>query len=403
MRVEARLFLGAGVALAAGACAAAGPAAGPAATNAFPVVSCAEGVPVVASSLAAGAQRSLILGRNADALTGAQAAVAAESGNPQHHFLLAQTQVAASDFAGADASFDRTEQLCAGFAGEIAMERERAWATAFQQGLTAFESGDTATAIGRWSSANEIYAGRPDGYYNLGVVYSQRGELAQAAAAYREALAVLDRMPADTSATEMANRNETRQNSLAGLLGVGARLFQQEDFTGAAELFQSLTVSDANSRDAWYNSALALYKLERWNDLVPVARRVQSFDPLNENARIILFNAYKGQAEAMGSPAGDPMRNSALAVLEEIDALPVFLDEIRFEAPEGGQPTLTGKVTGNAATTGQQVALTFTFFGPSGQVGTRPVTVMAPAKGQSATFSVPLPEGVVTSYSYRVG
>ncbi|HEX8276525.1 MAG TPA: tetratricopeptide repeat protein [Longimicrobiaceae bacterium] len=404
MRFHRGLFLAAGVSAVAGACAAAatgGAAAG--GTGAFPSVTCAEGVPVAPSPAAVAAQRSLLLNRSAEAHAAAQAAAAAEPGNPQNQFLLGQTAVATGNFEVADSAWDRAAQLCSGFEQEINQERERGWATAFQAGLEAYQANDTATAMASWQRANALWGNRPDAHYNLGVVYSQRGDLARATQAYRETLTIIDRMPADTSATEMATRAETRQNALAGLLSVGARQFQAEQYGPAIEVFRQLTTIDQNNRDAWYNYALALYKQERWADLAPIAQRVVQIDPLNENARIILFNAYKGQAEAAGqNTAGQrDMQNRALKVLEEVEALPVHVDEIRFESPEGGQPTLNGKVIGNKASAGTQVTLTFTFYGPTGQVGTQSTTVAAPAKGQSANFTVPLPAGqAVTSFSY---
>ncbi len=403
MRFDRRLFLALGASAVAGACAAAGTGAGGAGASSFPSVSCAEGVPVAPSAGAVTAQRSLLLGRSQEAFTGAQEAATAEPGNPQNQFLLGQTAVAVGNFDEADRAWDRAVELCPAFEAEVTLERERGWATAFQTGLEAYQQNDTATAVASWQRANELYTGRPDAYYNLGVVYSQRGDLAQAARAYREAITVVERMPADTSASEMASRAETRQNALSGLLSVGARQFQAEQFGPAIEVFQYLTSVDPNSRDAWYNYALALYKQERWADLAPVAQRVVQIDPLNENARIILFNAYKGQAEAaaQNTAAQRDLQNQALRTLEEVEALPVQVDEIRFESPEGGQPVLTARVTGNRANAGQQVTLTFTFYGPGGQVGTQTTTVAAPAKGQTTNLQVPLPQGqLVTSFSY---
>lgn len=407
MRFHRGLFLAVGASAVAGACAAAGTGAGGATTGAgaFPTVSCAAGVPVAPSAAAVTAQRTLLLGRSAEAFTGAQAAATAEPGNPQNQFLLGQAAVAAGNFEEADRAWDRAVELCPGFEAEIAPERERGWATAFQAGLEAYQQNDTATAMASWQRANSLYAGRPDAHYNLGVVYSQRGDLTRATAAYRETLSVLDRMAADTSATEMATRAETRQNALAGLLSVGARQFQAEQYGPAIEVFRQLTTIDQNNRDAWYNYALALYKQERWADLTPIAQRVVQIDPLNENARIILFNSFKGQAEAAEQARNTArqreIQNQALRVLEEVEALPVHVDEIRFDTPEGGQAVLTGKVIGNRANAGTQVTLNFTFYGPAGQVGTQSTTVAAPAKGQSANFTVPLPAGqTVTSFSY---
>lgn len=404
MRFDRRLFVVLGASAVAGACAAAGTGTGAGAAS-FPSVACAEGVSVTPSAEAVAAQRSLLLGRSDEAFTGAQAAATAEPGNPQHQFLLGQAAIAAGNFEAADQAFDRAVELCPAFEAEVAPERERGWATAFQAGLEAYQAGDTATAVASWQRSNALYEGRPDAFYNLGVVYSQRGDYPAAINAYRQAITIVDRMPADTMAEEMTTRAETRQNAVAGLLSVGARQFAANQFEPSVEVFRYLTELDQNNRDAWYNLALALYKQERWNDLVPVAQRVVQIDPLNENARIILFNAYKGQAEAAQAANNTArqreIQNQALRTLEEVEALPVYVDEIRFESPEGGQAQLTGRVTGNRATAGQQVAMTFTFYGPTGQVGTQSVTVAAPAKGQNTTFQVPLPAGqAVSSFSY---
>jgi tetratricopeptide (TPR) repeat protein len=405
MSLRNGMFLALGAAAAAGACAPAATTAGggAAAASSFPAVTCGEGVPTTPSQAARDAQKVLLLGRAAEAVTGAQAAVTAEEGNPQHHFLLAQAQVAAGDFAAADRAFDRAQELCPEFAGEIAQDRERGWATAFQQGLEAFQGGDTATAVARWEAANMIFERRPDAHYNLGVVYAQRGDLARASQSYRQALDVLGRMPADTSAQEMTSRAETRQNTLAGLLGIGAQQFAQNQFQPAAQTFQHLTTVDPTNRDAWYNYALALYKLERWNDLVPVAQRLVQIDPLNENARVILFNAYKSPSEAARAAKNTAeqrrLENLALKEYEALTNVPVYVDEVRFEG-ESPNAALTGKVMGNKANAGTPVNLTFTFYGPAGTMGTQSVTVQAPAKGQSAPFRVQLPAGVVTSFSY---
>jgi len=370
--------------------------AGAAQSNGFPTVSCAAGVVATPSGQAVRAMRSLLLGRRDEGLAGARQVVAAQPDNPQHQFLLGRAAAATNNFAAADSAYDRTVALCPGFSAEVEAERELAWATAFQQGLEAYQAGDTAGAIVRWELANTVYSRRPDAWYNLGVVHSQRGNVAAAGAAYREALAVIDRMPQDATAADRESRWEARQNASAGLLMTAAQLFQQERFDEAGGLFQYLTTLDPRSRDAWYNYSLVLFKRSSWRELIPVAERVVSIDPLNENARIILFNGHKGIAEAQGAES-TASRNQALRVLEELEALPIFVDEIQLSLGSG---VLTGRATGNAAAVGQQVTLTFTFWGPQGEVGSRAVTVAAPAKGQSAPFQLPIPQGPVSTYSY---
>ncbi|MDP9347799.1 MAG: tetratricopeptide repeat protein, partial [Gemmatimonadota bacterium] len=344
----------------------------------------------------------LLLGRAAEAVTGAQAAATAEAGNPQHQFLLGQAQIAAGNFAEAHAAFTRAQELCPEFAAEITPERERGWATAFQAGLTALQANDTATAVARWEAANTLFPARPDAHYNLGVVYAGRGDLARASQAYRQALQIASQPTTDTA--EVAGRAETRQNAMAGLLSIGAQQFSANQFQPAAETFRHLTTVDPNNRDAWYNYGLALYKMERWDELVPVAQRLVQIDPLNENARVILFNAYKSPSEAARAARNTArqreLEGQALRVYEELTNLPVYVDQVRFQTPEGGTGALTGQVMGNRANAGTPVNLTFTFYGPTGTMGTQSVTVQAPAKGQAAPFRVPLPAGTVTSFSY---
>jgi tetratricopeptide (TPR) repeat protein len=293
-------------------------------------------------------------------------------------------------------------ELCSGFAGEVDLARQIAWAEAFRQGMSAYQVGDTVSAVARWNAANEVYAGRADAWYNLGVVHTHRGDLAAAAAAYRQVLAVLETRPADSAAAERENRADTRLNAISGLIGVGARMFARNEFDQTADLFRYVTTQDSTSRDAWYNYALALFKRSGWAELVPVATRLSRIDPLNENARIILFNAHRGLAEASPAASAESQehRRQALAILEASDSLPIYIDEVRIPARNGTTRLLTGKATGNQAQPGQPLMLTFTLWGPDGAVGTASVNVSAPAKGEVTNFQLPLPGGVITSYSY---
>jgi tetratricopeptide (TPR) repeat protein len=368
----------------------------------FPSVPCPGGVVVTPAAGAVRAQRSPMQGRVAEATSGARAAVQAQPGNPQHQFLLGRALVAATDYLGADSAFDRAVSICGGFRAEVDAARRLAWGEAFRQGMDAYQRGDTVVAVARWNAANELYPVRPDAWYNLGVVHTHRGDLARAAEAYRQVLGVLAALPADTSAAETQERVETRMNAVAGLIGVGARMFARNEFDQSADLFRFVTTQDPNSRDGWFNYALALFKRGSWSDLIPVAERLTGIDPLNENARIILFNAHKGLAEA--APAGSPMidehRRHAMTILDASDALPIYIDEIRLGSLGSGPRVLSGKATGNQAPAGQPVTLTFSFWGPAGPAGTATVNVAAPAKGQSTLFQVPLPDGVISSFSY---
>lgn len=417
MRAERGLVLAAmavAVSACGGAAASGGGAGGPAASSSVPQVACAAGAPAVteyASGAQAALNRTLITQGDAripfyqQALTQAEAGVAADPANPYHHFYLGQAQAGLGNLAAAGPAFDRAVELCPEMAAEIDPMREQAWAAAFQTALEAYQAGDTARALSAWESAGAFYNRRPDTFYNLAIVYSERGDYTRAVQNYREALTAIDRVQ-DTDAEIVASEVETRANAMAGLLNAGAQLFQREQFQEAANVFATIHEMDANNRDAWYNHALALYKLERWNDLIPIARRLQEIDPLNYNGRIILFNAYKGisdQAKAQGNTALERQnRDLALQTLEAADALPVQVDAVTLTNAEGSV-RITGRVTGARAAAGTPVRLEFTVFGATGQLGSQTVSVSAPAKDETANFELTIPTtGVATGYSYRL-
>lgn len=373
-----------------------------AARSSLPTVQCPAGVTATRTAYADTAQQLLaramlpnISGKEAmyqRVLQQSQAGIAADPGNPHHHFFAGQAQIALGNFAAADSAFSRAESLCSGYATEILPERQRAFQAAYTQGVQAYEQKDTATALASWTRATQIYNREADAFFNLAILRSGRGEHEQALAAYNQALAALQRPASDTSATGRQEREETRQRVQGGMLNLGVQFFQAKNFAQAAQVFSTLTRLSPNNRDAWYNHALALYQAERWNDLIPVAQRVIQMDPLNQNANIILFNAHKSANQ----------NDQALRVLQATDALPVYTTNIQL-VPGEGRTVLRGQVEGNKARAGSPVRMEFTFHGPNGPLGTQQVTVNAPAKGASTSFEVALQNPTpAVSYSYRV-
>lgn len=418
MNIERALIFAAGIVVAS-ACASAGTmgggtaAAPPAAASSLPQVQCAAGVPA-ATQYATAAQgalnRTLVVQGAAQtpfyntAMEQARAGIAADANNPLHHFLLAQAALGTNNYVAADSAFRRTLELCPQFAVEVTPLRDRASQLAFNAGVEAFNRQDTAVALAQWEQAGRMHEAYPQAHFNQAVVYAGRNDYTRATAAYRATLAALERVTPDTSnATELA---ETRAGSLSGLLNAGAHYFTANEFARAGEIFAEVHRLDPNHRDAWYNHALSLYKLERWQELVPVASRLVQIEPLNYNSMILLFNAYKGLSEAAKAARNTAVestnRNLAVSTLQAADALPVQVSDVQLSTRDGVR--LAGTVRGAAARAGTPIRLNFTFFGPSGPVGTQSVTVSAPAKDATTPFEVVLATTQpVTGYSYRVG
>lgn len=388
----------------AAACAAPGaaPAGAPARTTAV-AVQCPAGVNNAATAFSRDAEQNLlraqVVGQNArqplyqQALTQAQAGIAADANNPQHYYLAGQAHVSLGNYMAADSAFRRAETLCAAYGEETLPLRLQAYQTLYNQGLEAYEANDTAKAVAAWQGSTRIFDREPDPYFNLAILHTARGQYDQAVAMYNQTLTALERPGIDTSAAAVAARADLRPKIEAGLLNVGAQYFQAKNYPRAVEVFERLTRLNPNNRDAWYNYALALYQQERWPQLIPVAQRVVRIDPLNENANVILFNALKNANQ----------NNEALKVLQATEAMPVKLTDLQLE-PGEGRSVLRGRVEGNQARAGSPVRLEFTFYGPAGALGApQQVTVNAPAKGATTNLEVALQNPTpAVSYSYRV-
>ncbi|HEU0016659.1 MAG TPA: hypothetical protein VFQ45_23455 [Longimicrobium sp.] len=329
-----------------------------------------------------------------------------DSANPRYHLAAGEAHLGLGQLDEGGKALSRAVELCPELADIVEPLRQNAWATLFQQGMDAYTAGDTAGALAKWQQAGAFYDRRPDPFYNTGVVLSQRGDVQGSVASFRQALAALDKLPADTSATEMQSRLETRAVALSGMLNGGARLFSQDQLAPAEAIFREVVALDSTNRDARYNHALSLYKLERWTELEPVAAGLLRVDPLNENAHVLLYNAFKFQSDAART-AGDTARSQqiarrAITVAEAQQNVPVFVDGVNLTNAEGST-ALTGQVAGNAAAAGTPVRIEFTLYGVGGGRFTHTVTVQAPAKGQTAQFEAAVPATeAVTSFSYRL-
>jgi tetratricopeptide (TPR) repeat protein len=263
--------------------------------------------------------------------------------------------------------------------------REAAWRQLFMDGIAAYNQRDEDAAIEKWEAANKVYDLRPEGYNNIAVVVAGRGDHERAVTMYLQALAVLPRMRAPLE-SEREERLGARRDVYQGLLGSAEELFKQGKAMEAAQALQALTAADPNNREAWYILGLALYKLGRSAELVPIARRSVDLDPLNASARALLANALKAE-KAPPEPAAP---------------VPVHLEDVQMvRSPKG--ITLRGTVTGALAPAGSPIRLEVMFDDAGEMVGMHQVTITAPEKGRRVPFSFTAETtATATSYRYRV-
>jgi tetratricopeptide (TPR) repeat protein len=391
------------------------------------------------------------------AMASAQEGIAADSANPIHYFLAGDAAVGLGDYELADSLWRVAERIYPAYEMEIEPSRENAWANAFNEGVEAYNSGNAQGAITAWSNADMIYRFRPEAAQNLAIVLSQEGEYEEAIATYERGLEAIDLQPATRvmDETELAERAATaaamegelatlymytdqfeeaeellraivarnpddvaaqanlatalvrlnRQDEATAiytrlltaqglgvddLLSIGIALWEAEDHARAAQAFGRVVDLLPEHRDALFNQANALYQTESWQEVVPVAERLVQVDPLNEQGYLILARAHTQLNQS----------NNALTILQRNQDLPVRVDGLQLQ-PGANSATLTGIVFGNVAPAGSQVRVRFTFFGDAGTLGTRDVTLTAPATGEQAEFRVEFDQQA-KAYKYEV-
>lgn len=340
-----------------------------------------------------------------DAQTQARAGIAADPNNPTHYFQVGQTAVSLNNYAAADSAFRRAVELCPAFAAEVTPIREQAAGAALDAGEAAFNRQDTAAAMVNWEAASRLSTRYPGAIFRTAEVYAARNDAARAAPAYRQALAALERETPDSANADVNVR--LRALSLSGLLNLGVQHFQRNELPQAAALFKEVYTANPNHRDAWLNHAVVLYKQENWQELIPVANRLAQMDPLNYDMRAFLFNAYKGIADDAKRQNNTAVERSnralTLTTLNQADSLPVRVQNVQLTNREGGA-RVAGTIASGAARQGTPIRMEFTFYGPTGPVGTQTVNVSAPAKDQTAPFEATLTTlQPVIGWSYRVG
>lgn len=174
---------------------------------------------------------------------------------------------------------------------------------------------------------------------------------------------------------------------------IGVALFSAKNYPRAAEAFARVTAARPNSRDAWYNQSNALYAGEQWTALLPVAQKLVTLDPLNEDSWLILARAQREAGQ----------NTQALQSLETIEAMPIKLKDLATR-PADGSTTVRGSVIGGTAATGSAIQLRFTFYGANGaELATQTANITAPAKDATAPLSVVLQNpAAVTGYKYEL-
>jgi tetratricopeptide (TPR) repeat protein len=392
----------------------AGGAGGPRITVPPPSVNCGAG-PLASNPIADSAAGNLaLISAVADSAQPMQYALArqqagrsitANPGNAYGYYLAGQAAIGTADYADADSLFRRAVELCPEL-GPYDVNRLQRGAAALsaERGSALIQSGDTTGAAGAWNTAVSLDPNNYPAEFYLGLVAFQRQNTDEAVRRWRRVVQIIDALPADSSVDVMQGRVETRGNTLNALVLASAQYLNRQQSPQAAELLGEVTRLLPNNPEAWYNYALALNNLQRWQQLVPVAQRATEIAPLSYGAWILYYNAFAGQSQAatqagQTAQAGE-LGRQARQISQRSETLPVQLEGITVDVEAENT-----RVRGNAMGTGPTapVRVEFTLHGADGPLGTGAVTITPPARDQTSPFELTIANSVpVLGITYRV-
>ena len=379
--------------------------------SSLPQVTCASGA--TGGSFAVAAQgalnRTLIPGLGApqkqgfyqQALDQANQGIAADANNPFNYFLAGQAAAGLNQLARADSLFQKAVQLCPEFAAEVTPARARLAEQAMETARVALvDRNDTTAAIAGWTLATQLDSTNTDAAFYAGYFSLLKGDNARAMPVFRRILTLPPPAAGDT------NGLERRDVAVRAILGYGGQLFNQDQNAQALELLNAVRAVDPQNHDANYWATLALYKLQRWNDLATSTARVVQLAPLNYNAFMLLHDAHKMTADALkaqnNAAQEAAQRQEAMRAQGTGEGLPVQVENVGL-SHSGTTATVRGVVVGGAAAAGTPIRLEFHLTTPSGEVGVGTVNVAAPAKDAKANFELPVPvTAIPTGFHYRV-
>jgi len=276
--------------------------------------------------------------------------------------------------------------LCASPASPLAAQPDDG-PSVYDEALGYSLRGDTARARAGFARAAQLLPHEATPLIFVGMLEKMSGNVPASIEAYREALARL----AHPQTLPHSDSINVRRNAVTGLMSAGVALFRAEDMAGAERTFALVAATDPGHRDARYNRAVALYRLQQWAALGPAARQLLELDPLNYLGWTMLFSAERelsNAARASGNAQVEAAaRARAMEAFERMDHLPVQLEVAGFAA-DSGRVLVQGRMTGAAAPAGSAVPLVFELLDGGRVVATVEHAVTAPAKDATANFEV---------------
>ena len=394
------------------------------------------------------------------ALTSAQAAIAADPTNPLPHLQAGIASIGLGEYEQADGFLDQAETLRPIYTLETEGMRERAWINLYQEAAPLVNSGEYEGAAEIFEKANAIYDKRPEVMFTLGQIYAQLGEHDKSIANLDHAVAITND-PAMTENMDSATVANWKEQAAEVPLTKASVLASAGRFEEAVGLFEQLVAANPSDISLRRNLAAILVQtgqtdraFEVYDELLQqpgldgqdfyaigvgfyqgsdygraaeafrgaAERAVKDRDALEMWARSLQIdsmyaevpaaaerwleldpnnqNAYLILAQAVNNQ-GDEARASDL--VRQIEALTVGVNDLQLQRNASGA-RVTGSVVNKTLAPGTSVTLGFTFYDAQGnQLGTQAHQVTLGQQGMAEMFDITFNSSAeVNGYGYTV-
>ena len=390
------------------------------------------------------------------AIAASLGAIEVNSANAAGWYFLGRASLQLGDLQGADSALTRLEALSPDCNIEIKGMRQKAWLVLVNPSADFLSKKMFDSALAVLRDANTIARYYPQGFYNLGAtfanvspaqpdsaiyyfkiavekagtdptlvetlkpaifnlgfLYSAKGDQVAAIAEYRKYLAI---DPASESvkrslatslrlagATAEAVQIENQLMAAGKLSGgeiaaVGVRLFNEKDYAGASEAFKKVLVIDPNNHDALFNLANTYLALNDGKSLITTAQKLLDTDPLNTLNVKLLANGWRLENNI----------DKQVDVVTLLQSMTTNISVEHFTVAKDGA-TLTGTATGIEGRTNSDkvippaaMTVVFEFTDAAGAVvATAKVSIPALAPNAKQDIAVDVTGAAIMGWKYR--
>lgn len=333
-------------------------------------------------------------------------------------------------YESADELLDRFLELAPDCAEVAENTRYNAWVGLYNEAITAYEDGDTQTALDRFETANLIYED-PRSLNNAAFLHEQQGNTETAIELYRRTLQtggdeeqLQSAMTSLASLLTAAGRTEEALELYAGHLEqnpddvvvqiqYALLLTDLGDAEQAALIFEEVLAREGLSNEQWNQVGVGLFNAERYEQAAAAFRKAHDANPHNkeglENLVTVLVQANK-LAEAEESAqllvdrypydegnvqllartlAGTDRGQEALELMQRIDDAPMVFQSAQMAEAGEGRYIVRGILEGRESGAGTTMLVPVELLAADGSViASQKMEITVPEAGETVPFEV---------------